>query len=210
VKASAGLQGNITTRLIVPALFSPTHYSTRPRPRNFGPITDQNTASALASKLSHDERLLLLEELKRSEEDKKSSSSENESSGTSYAKLFIFAAISFIPFGFLDNLIMIIAGENIERTFGNAFAISTMASAALGNTVSDVIGILAQGPIESWLLRIFVFASPFRATSFLARLFIVCGRIVGITVGCLLGMFPLLFYSDDEDKEAKCNIKTVD
>lgn len=50
-------------------------------------------------------------------------------------------AIPFIGFGFLDNFIMIVAGDQIEIILSKKFPISTMTAAALGNTISDIIGI---------------------------------------------------------------------
>jgi hypothetical protein len=43
-----------------------------------------------------------------------------------------------LGFGFLDNFIMIVAGEYIDLTLGVTLGISTMAAAALGKSVSAV------------------------------------------------------------------------
>ncbi len=53
-----------------------------------------------------------------------------------------------IGFGFIDNFIMLIAGDAIDDTFGSALVISTMAAAALGNWVSDVLGLGVSNTIE--------------------------------------------------------------
>ena len=50
-------------------------------------------------------------------------------------------SLPFVGFGFLDNFTMIIAGDYIEHSLGMIMTISTMAAAALGNTISDVLGI---------------------------------------------------------------------
>jgi len=55
--------------------------------------------------------------------------------------LGIQQGLPFVGFGFLDNFIMIVAGESIETFLGASLVISTMAAAALGNTLSDVFGI---------------------------------------------------------------------
>lgn len=57
-------------------------------------------------------------------------------------------AVPFIGFGFLDNFIMISAGDYIEHVFGTLFCLSTMAAAGLGNTISDVVGIGSAHYIE--------------------------------------------------------------
>ena len=43
---------------------------------------------------------------------------------------------------------MLLAGEEIEATFGARLGLTTMASAALGNMVSDVCGVGLAGHIE--------------------------------------------------------------
>ena len=42
-----------------------------------------------------------------------------------------------IGFGFMDNLVMIQAGEAIDSTIGVAFGLATMTSAAFGQIVSQ-------------------------------------------------------------------------
>lgn len=53
-------------------------------------------------------------------------------------QLFTINTIPFIGFGFLDNAIMIMAGEYIDQSLGTFFCISTMAAAALGNIISGL------------------------------------------------------------------------
>lgn len=55
--------------------------------------------------------------------------------------MFIVNALPFVGFGFLDNFLMIIMGDYIEGSIGIYFHLSTMAAAALGNTISDVLGL---------------------------------------------------------------------
>lgn len=54
---------------------------------------------------------------------------------------FLVNAVPFVGFGFLDNFFMIIAGDYIEGSIGVYMCLSTMAAAALGNTISDVFGL---------------------------------------------------------------------
>lgn len=60
----------------------------------------------------------------------------------------IINSLPFVGFGFLDNFTMIIAGDCIEHSVGMIMTISTMAAAALGNTISDVLGIGSAVYIE--------------------------------------------------------------
>lgn len=63
-------------------------------------------------------------------------------------KVTFVAAVPFIGFGFVDNLIMIVAGDYIDLTLGVSFGLSTLAAAGLGNLISDVAGVWCGGVIE--------------------------------------------------------------
>lgn len=118
-------------------------------------------------------------------------------------KLGLVNALPFIGFGFLDNFTMIIAGDYIEHTLGLFMCISTMAAAALGNTISDVIGIGSAFYVEKLAEMSGVRPpklSPIQLEMKASRRAANMGRVWGITIGCLLGMCPLLFMKD-EDKD---------
>lgn len=104
--------------------------------------------------------------------------------------------VPFMGFGLCDNAIMICAGESIETSLGIGFGLSTMAAAGLGNTMSDVVGIGLSSKIEMFAAR-FGFAAPTltkaQSLSSSVRWAKVFGATSGVTVGCLLGMFPLAF-----------------
>ncbi|XP_052837458.1 transmembrane protein 65 isoform X2 [Drosophila gunungcola] len=117
--------------------------------------------------------------------------------------IFFVNAVPFIAFGFLDNFIMIMAGEYIEYYLGHFITLSTMAAAGLGNTISDILGITMATYVENGCQILglkqpkltpaqFELKSSKRSSSY--------GRIVGITVGCLLGMCPLWLIDEKEDK----------
>ena len=55
--------------------------------------------------------------------------------------VFLNQMVPFIGFGFMDNAIMILAGDKIDMTLGLSLGLSTMAAAGLGNLLSDVCGI---------------------------------------------------------------------
>ena len=67
--------------------------------------------------------------------------------------LGLTAAVPFIAFGFLDNAIMLAAGDQIESAFGATLGLSAMAAAGLGNMCSDVVGIQAGSIVESMAAR---------------------------------------------------------
>ncbi|KAJ0055212.1 hypothetical protein NL108_012737 [Boleophthalmus pectinirostris] len=109
--------------------------------------------------------------------------------------ILLHNGIPFVGFGFLDNAIMIAAGTQIELSIGVTLGISTMAAAALGNLVSDLagLGLGMQGPE----------LTPKQADMWQTRLSAHLGKAIGICIGCLLGMFPLLFISEDEEDDKK-------
>ncbi len=116
---------------------------------------------------------------------------------THLGHLAFFQALPFVGFGFLDNLIMILAGEYIDHTIGVTLGISTMAAAALGNAVSDVFGVGSAWYVEHLTSRVFGARPPPLTLEQLdlpiSRLTANAGRATGVAVGCVLGMAPLLF-----------------
>ncbi|XP_054709590.1 transmembrane protein 65-like [Uloborus diversus] len=107
----------------------------------------------------------------------------------------------FIGFGFLDNLIMILAGDYIDTTIGVTLGISTMAAAGMGNTLSDVAGIGSAWYVERFASKIGVKTpslTPVQLAMSRSRWCINLGRAFGVTIGCLLGMLPLLFLRGKE------------
>ncbi|GAB0093593.1 uncharacterized protein DMENIID0001_087560 [Sergentomyia squamirostris] len=129
-------------------------------------------------------------------------------------QLLIVNGVPFIGFGFLDNFMMIVCGDYIEQTLGGYMCLSTMAAAGLGNTISDVAGLGSAVYVERLCEAIGFRVPPLtkfqldmkesrRSSSF--------GRILGITIGCLIGMVPLLFIDKkpaDGKEDAKSDTNT--
>jgi len=120
------------------------------------------------------------------------------------------SAVPFVGFGFMDNAIMILAGEVIEVQLGMAFGITTMCAAAIGNLISDVCGVGLGGTVEV-IARKMGFKepelSPEQMDMGATRLWSNLGAAAGVSFGCFLGMFPLLLIShdkhDDDEKKKK-------
>ncbi|KCV68078.1 hypothetical protein H696_05330 [Fonticula alba] len=113
---------------------------------------------------------------------------------------FLRSALPFVGFGFLDNAIMLVAGDKIDTHFGVFLGISTLASAALGNALANVTGIAFGQVIESALNRLGVpdpKMSAQQLASATAARYRRVGNVFGILVGCLLGMMPLLFMNTE-------------
>ena len=105
----------------------------------------------------------------------------------------------FVVFGFLDNFIMLAAGNSIESSLGTTLGLSTMAAAAIGNIFSDVAGIASGGTVEMYAARIglpdpkLTLAQLSSPATNMTRL---GSSILGIVVGCVLGMIPLLYMDE--------------
>ncbi|KAK9890810.1 hypothetical protein WA026_012154 [Henosepilachna vigintioctopunctata] len=113
-------------------------------------------------------------------------------------------SIPFIGFGFLDNFFMLIAGDYIDLYLGSYLCISTMAAAALGNTFSDILGIGSAFYVERLANRIGYSPpklSPIQMDMSCSRNSANLGRVLGVTLGCLLGMFPLLLRKPKKETE---------
>tara|TARA_B110001452_G_scaffold261312_1_gene259974 strand:- start:165 stop:1400 length:1236 start_codon:yes stop_codon:yes gene_type:complete len=104
-----------------------------------------------------------------------------------------------VGFGFADNAIMILAGDRIDATLGVAFGFSTLFAAGLGNLISDVAGISLGEAIEGACHRVGLEAPELSAAQYALRSTRVTKWLAGatgLTIGCVLGMVPLLFISD--------------
>ena len=101
-------------------------------------------------------------------------------------KRILGIGLAFVIFGFIDNAVMVIAGGQIDKAIG-AMGFSVLFSAGLGNTLSDVAGILIGRGVA---LKV---SKRLPSSEGLSTTYIVIAEAIGITLGCLLGLTPLLF-----------------
>lgn len=114
--------------------------------------------------------------------------------------------IPFIGFGIMDNAILILAGDAIDTSLGVVLGISTMCAAAIGNIISDVAGIMLGTVIEDYcaklglpVAQISAAQRQLRSVRFANQ----AGCAVGIVVGCIIGMFPLLLIDSNKIHKLK-------
>jgi hypothetical protein len=105
------------------------------------------------------------------------------------------AGLPFVAFGATDNLVLLLAGESIDALFGARLGITTLASAALGNIVADVVGVSATQGIKERSRRI-AWAQPPRLSALQQAMASVRrarlgGAALGVTLGCVIGTLPL-------------------
>ena len=83
---------------------------------------------------------------------------------------------------------------------------TTMAAAALGNTFSDVLGIGTAFYVERLANKIGFRPpklSPIQMDMTCSRNAANFGRVFGVTIGCILGMCPLLFRRPKDEEDCK-------
>lgn len=172
-------------------------------------VTTTAEARNVVLRLDDHGRALITEELKKFEDEKASAAGGIVDVGPSVTTsqlfdVFIFHGFPFIGFGILDNGIMIVAGEYIDVTIGAVLGISTMAAAALGNLISDVAGVGSAGYIETLVSKIGIRTpdiTPVQSDLTSVRWATGLGRAIGISLGCIIGMLPLLFFRNKDGEE---------
>ncbi|CAL8102196.1 unnamed protein product [Calicophoron daubneyi] len=189
-------------------------------PGSVGRKQFENWAHYVARGLNRSERALLLQELNKYPKDELADDSSGRPFPESYIdkiqfihwrQVFLANGLPFVAFGFLDNAIMIMAGEYIDFTLAAVFGLSTMAAAGLGNLVSDVCGIGTVGYVERLSEKMGISIprfTPEQAKSRSIRWATVLGRVCGTIVGCLLGLTPLLWF-DSSPREKSEHRKTT-
>jgi hypothetical protein len=114
---------------------------------------------------------------------------------------------------FSSFLQLIIAGDAIDTSLGVLLGISTMCAAALGNIVSDVAGVMTGTIVEDFCFKYMHLQSPdltsaqrkLRSVRYAGQF----GTAIGMIVGCVIGMFPLLLI-DSHKVQAKKREKHLD
>ena len=109
--------------------------------------------------------------------------------------------------GIMDNFVMITAGDLIDNTLGVKFGMATLTAAACGQVVSDVCGVCFGGTVEAFATK-FGLPSPDLTSSQrrmkVSRLTATFGAVIGVVIGCFLGMGTLfLVDTTAADREKK-------
>jgi len=119
---------------------------------------------------------------------------------------FLASAVPMVGFGFVDNTVMIHAGNFIDLTLGVTFGLSTLAAAACGQICSDVAGVAGGAQLEALFSRLGLprpNLTPAQRSTPLVRRIGLIGQIVGVFCGCSLGMVNLLFIDTGRIAEIK-------
>ncbi|XP_070691868.1 transmembrane protein 65-like [Pempheris klunzingeri] len=219
LRAGTGLaKAGLSSHQRSPARFAPEppasmlvqqcNLGTHPLKESVEPLNSPRGAKEFIYSLHPSERTCLLRELHRFESIAIAQGQLEIAPPTAAQLRYVLLhnALPFVGFGFLDNCIMIVAGTHIELSIGVILGISTMAAAALGNLVSDLAGLGLAGYVEALASRLGMQIpdlSPKQADMWQTRVSSHSGKAIGVGIGCILGMFPLLFFKDDEKKEGQ-------
>jgi hypothetical protein len=106
------------------------------------------------------------------------------------------AMVPFIGFGFIDNFLMLVAGDYIDLKMCVTFGFSTMFAAGLGNLISDVAGVGLGGVVERLAEKMGLPTAQLTRAQMKLRITRYAhhsGCALGVALGCLIGMVPLLF-----------------
>ena len=125
--------------------------------------------------------------------------------------LFFQTGTPYIGFGLVDNAMMVLSGEAIDNTIGFMLGLSVLGAAALGNAFSNGLGMVLHGTLERYAERIGL-PDP-RLTIYQRGLPVVhtvrtVAGISGVVLGCVLGMFPLLFMNASTSHDNKYEEKS--
>eukprot|EP00041_Stephanoeca_diplocostata_P001802 m.21492 g.21492 ORF g.21492 m.21492 type:complete len:455 (-) comp12439_c0_seq3:106-1470(-) len=124
----------------------------------------------------------------------------------------INGAVPFVGFGFMDNVVMILAGDQIDYHLGSKFGLHTLTAAGFGQVISDVMGVSFGQLIENFAKRLGLPASGMTAAQLQLTHVVGCrtaGSMVGVASGCLLGMLSILLL-DMNKKARECNLKQLE
>lgn len=121
-------------------------------------------------------------------------------------KHFVNVAIPMIGFGVMDQTIMLQAGNAIDCTLGVALGLSTLAAAAYGQIVSNAVSVLFGGVVERTAAALGMpsphFTHAQRHMPIVARTTL-AATFFGVTLGCILGLFNLMFIDTKRAQELK-------
>ncbi|XP_070778185.1 transmembrane protein 65 [Enoplosus armatus] len=186
----------------IPSCCLGTHGRNEPKE----PLNSPKRAKEFIYRLQPTERTCLLKELQSFESIAIAQETLEPSPPTAAQIRYVLFhnALPFVGFGFLDNAIMIAAGTQIELSIGVTLGISTMAAAALGNLVSDLAGLGLAGYVEALASKLGMQVpdlTPKQVDMWQTRVSSHMGKAIGVSIGCILGMFPLFFLGDDDEKD---------
>ncbi|EUD66798.1 hypothetical protein C922_02783 [Plasmodium inui San Antonio 1] len=114
------------------------------------------------------------------------------------------SSIPMIGFGFMDQFIMIRLGDIFDASIGVSLGISTLCAASFGQLCSDTFGVFF-GYVLNYLLQTYRVIQPakFDIKNKVYQHCTLVGSVVGILLGCALGMLQLIFIDTTKSERLK-------
>ena len=110
----------------------------------------------------------------------------------------------------MDNTIMIHAGHYVDCTLGVTFGLSTLAAAGIGQIFSGIGGVVFGDALDTAFRKISgstTMTSAQRAMR-TSRIVGTIGGVIGVGIGCVLGLVNLLFV--DEQKASLLKLQALE
>uniref|UniRef100_A0A8C1XA98 Transmembrane protein 65 n=1 Tax=Cyprinus carpio TaxID=7962 RepID=A0A8C1XA98_CYPCA len=111
---------------------------------------------------------------------------------------------------FIIAVFILVYASGSVCTEASVLVFDCVSAAALGNLVSDLAGLGLAGYVEALAARFGMQIpdlTPKQVDMWQTRVTSHMGKAIGVAIGCILGMFPLLFLSDDEEEKEKKKMK---
>ncbi|SCM00477.1 GAF domain-related protein, putative [Plasmodium chabaudi adami] len=114
------------------------------------------------------------------------------------------SSIPMIGFGFMDQFIMIRLGDLFDASIGVALGISTLCAASFGQLCSDTFGVFFGCAINYLLQRYKIIQiEKFDIKNKTYQYCTLIGSVLGILLGCSLGMLQLIFIDTTKSERLK-------
>mmetsp|Transcript_23174 Transcript_23174/g.42020 ORF Transcript_23174/g.42020 Transcript_23174/m.42020 type:complete len:345 (+) Transcript_23174:161-1195(+) len=124
---------------------------------------------------------------------------------------FWISAVPFIGFGFMDNTVMIQAGNAIDCSIGVVLGLSTLAAAAIGQIISSGVSVTFGGYVETMARKAGLPSAGFTSAQrqlVSVRRVAMAGNLFGVVIGAALGLVNLLLIDTDRSANLKMEALT--
>ncbi|WKY02663.1 hypothetical protein Q1695_016153 [Nippostrongylus brasiliensis] len=178
-------------------------------------VRDSKDAKKLAEELDGSERRLIFDAIRKKMADQYMEHKRLGNAEIHTDDLLMIWYVSFAPafaYGFIDSALLILAGQSIDSTIATYYGMTVMGAAALANVLTNVILFQSQVQFESLIaklgLKYPVLSTEQMFSKVVARVTI-WAKALGILLGSVCGLFPLLFYDNPSREEVERMYKVM-
>lgn len=119
--------------------------------------------------------------------------------------------LAFVTLGFMDNTVMIQAGNAIDCSIGVVLGLSTLAAAAIGQIISSGVSVTFGGYVETVARKAGLPSAGFTSAQrqlVSVRRVAMAGNLFGVVIGAALGLVNLLLIDTDRSANLKMEALT--